>query len=362
MEKIRKKIVLFSLPGMGDTLMFTPVISRLRQVYPSAFIVVVTMYRSSYQVLELNSDLDRVDHFDFLHQGYWAALRYIYKLRSEHYDMSFINYPSNRLEYNIISFLVGAKVRVGHKYIHESFLSASWLHTYSVIEEKQRHNVDENLAMLDSARIPRISDLLDPSITLDDKDRAFARQFCAEKKISKYKAIGFHLWSSELKNMHRKCWSPEKFAQLADWLHDKMPSTQILVFEGPHDGDAVKSMCHLTHAPLVVCAGSSVRQSAALLTYCSVLVSNDSGVMHLGEAVHTPCVALFGPTNPQKTAPYNAQKHTVVTCRDKLVCQPCFYYSPKPLSCNAGFDYACLTALTVPDVGNVVLTLKRDNK
>ena len=68
---------------------------------------------------------------------------------------------------------------------------------------------------------------------------------------------------------------------------------------------------------------TSVKETAAVLARCRLLVSNDSGVVHLAAAVGTPVVAVFGPSNDLAWGPYPASEHRVV--RASLPCSPCFY-------------------------------------
>ncbi|MBV8086515.1 MAG: glycosyltransferase family 9 protein, partial [Chloroflexi bacterium] len=69
--------------------------------------------------------------------------------------------------------------------------------------------------------------------------------------------------------------------------------------------------------------GTSVKEAAAVLERCRLLVSNDSGVAYLAAAVGTPVVAVFGPSNDRAWGPYPADAHRVV--RASLPCAPCFY-------------------------------------
>jgi heptosyltransferase-2 len=75
-------------------------------------------------------------------------------------------------------------------------------------------------------------------------------------------------------------------------------------------------------ARVLVAAGrTTVKQVAALIERCAVLVCNDSGLMHTAVAVNTPVVAIYGPTDIRRTQPLGAQ-HTVI--RHALPCSPCF--------------------------------------
>src|SRR4030095_5343339 len=66
---------------------------------------------------------------------------------------------------------------------------------------------------------------------------------------------------------------------------------------------------------------TSVKQAAALIEQCDLLVCNDSGLMHAAVAVGTPVAAIYGPTDFRRTAPLG-DSHTII--RHELPCSPCF--------------------------------------
>jgi 3-deoxy-D-manno-octulosonic-acid transferase/heptosyltransferase-1 len=75
---------------------------------------------------------------------------------------------------------------------------------------------------------------------------------------------------------------------------------------------------------------TSLRELAALYKEASVLLTTDSGPMHLAAAVGTPVVALFGPTSPARTGPYG-EGHIVI--RKDMDCSPCFRKACDTLEC-----------------------------
>jgi 3-deoxy-D-manno-octulosonic-acid transferase/heptosyltransferase-1 len=84
-------------------------------------------------------------------------------------------------------------------------------------------------------------------------------------------------------------------------------------------------------APSASVAGeTTLRELAALYKMASLLVTTDSGPMHLAAAVGTPVVALFGPTSPERTGPYG-EGHIVI--RQGLPCSPCFRKTCDTLEC-----------------------------
>jgi heptosyltransferase-2 len=99
-----------------------------------------------------------------------------------------------------------------------------------------------------------------------------------------------------------------------------------------------------------VCGRLTPLQSAEMLRRCRVLVTNDSAPMHLGAAVGTPCVAIFGPTVPDfGFAPFGLQH--IVIARKSLWCRPCTPHGGA--RCPIG-THECMTGISVDDVSQAV--------
>jgi ADP-heptose:LPS heptosyltransferase len=354
-----KKILLINLPGMGDTLMFTPVLPPLKAHFPQSHITALVMHASSRQILEENPYIDRVLEWNFMREPFFKTMNFIRRLRQERFDISLTSYPGNRAAYNITSFLIGARQRIAHQYRHHNGSNLHWLNHHTLTESNDRHNVEENIRLLEFLGIAPAGVARDPQFFLNSRNEQFALDFWQTHQLAKKElVVGMHTYSSEFKNMHRKCWPKERFAELIDLIAERYASAVVL-FEGPVDeknNDGIAALAK--HQPIRV-RQTSVAQTAALLKKCQVVVSNDSGVMHLAAAVKTPCVAIFGPTNPQKLGPFYAE-HVVV--RKGLPCSPCFYYSADPLTCRAGLDYGCLCTITAAEVLEAIAKLNRRPK
>ena len=107
-----KKILLLLLGGIGDSLLFTPTISALRKIYPEAQITALVRDKPVKAMLERNKQVNEILHYPFLQAGHIKSLLYVLKLRKEKYDLSILAYPANRMQHNIISFLIGTKKRL----------------------------------------------------------------------------------------------------------------------------------------------------------------------------------------------------------------------------------------------------------
>lgn len=341
------KILILCLPGLGDTLMFTPALKLLRGHFPDATIKALVMYKSSFDLLETNPNFDEVILWEFMKQGSLKSLKFMCRFRKERFDVSIIAFPANRLHYNMVSFLAGAKLRFGHQYKHQNLIHFPFLNHKTILESDELHNVKENLRLVEmlGVKTEGYTPVLEIFPTEEDDNRAEA--FWEENKLTaKPFVFGMHVWSTTLKDMHRKCWDKRKFAELIDRLHEQY-DCEVALFEGPHDREVNAFILNsVRHKPIIV-RDTTVRETAAILKRCSLLVTNDSGVMHVGAATGVPLVAVFGPTNVNWVGPVS-DKCAIV--RKELPCQPCFIYSAKHLACHTDRNFECLSSIEVDDV------------
>ena len=127
-----------------------------------------------------------------------------------------------------------------------------------------------------------------------------------------------------------KLWESDKFSALADRLQKELSCK--LVFTGSRqDREEVSRIIQgMDEAPLNLTGQTNLKELAYLYSRCQLLISTDTGPMHLGAAMGCPVVALFGPTAPWRTGPYG-QGHTVI--RQEMACSPCLKKKCEDLRC-----------------------------
>jgi len=303
------------------------------------------MFRGSEELLETNPNVDEVMMWDFLGQGFLRSLRYIVRLRRRGFDLSITAYPSNRVEYSTIASLIGAKVRAGHRYAHRDLRSGNFLYPRTIPEREERHNVEENLALLRSLGI-EAQEPVQLDIYLSQEDERFADAWLEDRELTERKRIGIHAGTARFKNHVCRRWPKERFAALADLLHERHGAAP-LIFGGPDETELKTTIAGLMSTEAYPVHGTTIRQTAALINRCDLFISNDSALMHTAAALSIRCVAVFGPTNPTWVHPYGTRYEIV---RKGLDCSPCFYYSTKPLSCYTRRDFACVREIEATEV------------
>ncbi|MCX8105469.1 MAG: glycosyltransferase family 9 protein [Ignavibacterium album] len=342
------KILVLALSGIGDALMFTPALKLLRQEFPSSQIDVMVMFSGAKEILENNSDLDNLIHFNFLKEGYFKSLKFIFSLRNK-YDVTINVYPSNRKEYNLISFLIGANKRVAVRYLRMDNQNFGWLNNITFDEDDSLHNVQTNIRMIEKLLNKKFEEEPQLQLNLKSEELQYAENFLTDNQISKDDlVIGFHPGCATLKNHINRRWEPEKFAELGRQLI-KNKNAKIFLFGGP-DEEQLKTEIHkmINSSQCFLIKTDKFLQSIAIMKRCNLFVTNDSALMHIASALSLPVVAIIGPTNVNYIHPWKT-KYKIASLN--LECSPCFFYSPKPLRCTRDdIKFKCIKELTVEDV------------
>lgn len=320
-------ILIVKLSAIGDVIHTLPSLSALRRLYPAAHITWVVEEAASDLVWG-HPLLDRVLIFrrkswmadvkaGRLRSAWRGFKNFLADLQSRRYDLV-IDFHG-LLKSSIVVFLSGGERKLGY----DSWQEASRLFlTEKIPEDMNKHAVDRYLDF------PRhLGADVDPiEFVLPLTDEAFRRVETIMRKhgLLKKQFIAISpeaLWDTKL-------WNRRKFATLADAIQQtlKIP----VVFTG-HDKEPLDNITAQMVTKAVHLGGqTSLRELACLYSNALLVVTTDSGPMHLAAAVGTPVVALFGPTDPNRTGPYG-KGHAVI--RTGITCSPCFKKTCKTRRC-----------------------------
>jgi len=137
-----------------------------------------------------------------------------------------------------------------------------------------------------------------------------------------------------------KRWPASRFAELAR-LFQQRKNAEILIVGSSDESELAESIVSsMTKKPLSLTGKTNLRLLAGLISHAAIFVTNDSGPMHLANALKTPVTAIFGPTDPRVTGPF--QEPAVVIKKD-VPCWPCSYR-------ECPFDHACMMKIEPEEV------------
>jgi len=137
-----------------------------------------------------------------------------------------------------------------------------------------------------------------------------------------------------------KRWHAENYAKLAILLQDRKKA-EILITGSKDEAELVESIASfMTKKPLNLAGQTSLRELAGLISNADLFITNDSGPMHIANALKIPVIAIFGPTNPNSTGPF--QQPAAVIKKD-VPCWPCSYR-------ECPFDHRCMISIDPEEV------------
>jgi ADP-heptose:LPS heptosyltransferase len=145
-------------------------------------------------------------------------------------------------------------------------------------------------------------------------------------------------------------WGASRFAELADVLTDRL-SAKIILIGGTEDRALAEEIAaEAASGPLVLCGKATLLQTAAILYRCDLLVSGDTGPLHLATAVGTGVLALFGAADPDRTGPAGPG-HRVIQAKG-VACVPC-----RSRACKSSHYLECMENLLVRDVADAAAAM-----
>src|SRR4030095_9539732 len=303
------RILINALSGIGDAIMFSPALAVLKKHIPTSQIDMMVMYRQVEEIYKDNPAVNKIYFIDFLNQSKPKSLREVLSLRKNKYDASINAYPSNRREYNVVQYMLGAKKKVAVKYSHYSKQNWDFLNNILKQEVKDRHNVLENFDLVKILAPDAKEEELGPYyINIPIEDEVFAQKFYMENLLHDKFVIGFHAGSATFKGHINKRWDADKYIELAKQLHNKYYA-QIMLFgtEKELNEKIYSGIKSFAYMPQV----KGLMESLALMKRTRLFVSNDTALMHLAAALKIPTAAIFGYTNYKELYPWR-NKHIIV--------------------------------------------------
>jgi len=304
--------ILVVLPNwFGETLFVTPFLRALRQQRPDAYLATLG-WPTCRAILLHNPHVDELLDYDErgAHRGLAGSWRLIQALRAHRVDAAFILRRS--FSRTLLLALAGIPTRVGF-----ANAKSGWLLTHRVRPSSMpRHKAFSYLPLLEAVGLPVI---LQPyEYTVNSEEREAARDFLVKRCQTPVPAQQVSDTFGPLVVLHpganwfHKRWAADRFAALGDRLISAHQA-RVLITGGPDDVALAESIQRAMRQPAVLVAGqTTVRQLGALLEHVQLVVSNDTGILHLAAALHRPLVALYGPTSPTLTGPLGDPQRTVV--------------------------------------------------
>ncbi len=329
-ERIRN-ILIVNTTAIGDTLLSTPAIRNIRKNFPKAAITALVS-KSAMAALVSNPRIDA-----FIEYPGRINLRYLFKLpklvrelRKGRFDLAVVLH-ANDPDTGPLVYVTGAPWRMKINWEETAF---PFLYSFPVRTGLQEgHEVDIKLRNLGACGIKAGGRELE--LFLTEADHREASVFAERLKKNRKGFIIVHPFGSK----RNKWWDAENVKRFCALAAERLGFTPVIM-GGAAEAAFAEAMAKDCGA-LSTAGKLSVRGSASLIYNSELIVTTDSGPMHIAQALHVPTIALFGPDDPEATGPVN--KNDIVV-RKEITCAPC-----RKKTCQYPQN-DCMTSITPEDV------------
>ena len=301
-------ILIVRTDRIGDVILTTPAIQLLRENFPAVKISILVS-PLTYDLVRGNPYLDKifVDDRKGVHRGFLGFWKLVMSLRHEKFDCAIIFHTKKRT--NALCFLVGIPERIGYR--NEKF---GFLLTQPIADTRNlgiKHESEYCLDVLKAMGVP-----VEPKkvfLSLPREGEQWAEQFLRNYGLnSQDRLVAIHAGASG----PEKRWPTKNFIDVIDYLQIKTNTKIILIGASGAIALAEEIKKAVSEPIFDVTGQTSVAQLASLLKRCHLLISNDSGPVHVADAVGIPVISIFTRNqpgiNPERWRPLGKQHIVIV--------------------------------------------------
>lgn len=336
LNKSVNKILVVNVNWLGDIVFSTPVFTALRDYFPQAHISCLAVPRVR-EVLECIPSINEIIEYDEKgrHRSLWSKWQLARSLKAMNFDLAFLLRPS-RSRAMLLSW-AGIPLRIGYSKDARS----RWLTQVVMDSEEPIHRSDTYLKVIEAAGVPvtkRLTSLAVAAPVMNEAEAILASN--GIQPGDEFVVI------NPGGNWDLKRWPASRYAALAGELLDE---GRRVVFTGAlDDRDLVQEIVRALHGRSVVdlSGATNLKQLLAVLKKAKLVISGDSGPLHLAASVGTDTIALFGPTRPEVTAPRGKGKVRLLQKDIGCNIAPCYF-----LDCP---NNQCMQMISVEEVLHAV--------
>jgi heptosyltransferase-2 len=331
--KQRAETVVIGLNWVGDNVLALPTYRALRHRFRGEGGIAVAAPEHIASLLEASGVFRKVVRWD------GSTRNRISALRGGNFQRAVI--LPNSFRAAMIAFAAG----IGERWGYSTDARGLFL-THRVERELPRtHQLDDYSSLLAAMNAPRVVDEI-PTITLPQAIREKARKRLRTAGVRLDRPL-FGLHAGGLYGP-AKHWGNERYGELAERL--RMLGYEVVLLTSPGEAAQAASIAAGRGGMPVVGQVGDVLELAAAISHCSVVITNDSGPLHLATALAVPSVSIFGPTDPGRTVIPGASR----VLRKEHACSPC-YKRECPLR-----DHRCMSEISVDEVFDAAIGLLRE--
>ncbi len=316
-RKIPKKILIIKPSSLGDIIHSLPFLNAIKAHFESSEIhwVIAKGLENLLETHPMIRKLILINKDDWKNlrnvKNTFAELSMLYtELGNESYDI--VIDLQGLLRSGFLTFATGAPLRIGFSEAREGSI---FFYTHKIKGGKEIHAVDRYLKIA-SAIGCNVEEVIFPMPLIHETESIRG----LKTLIKEYAVIvpGAR-WKT-------KQWFPERFAQLISLLNIK----SIIIGSKYDEMISDFIISHSDGKAISIAGKTTLNELIHLIRGAKMVITNDSGPMHIAAACGIPIIAIFGPTNPTRTGPYGGN-HIII--KSDIPCSPCYKKKCKSMKC-----------------------------
>ncbi|MCA9479407.1 MAG: lipopolysaccharide heptosyltransferase II, partial [Nitrospira sp.] len=326
---------------IGDAVMCEPALRDLRDQVPLAHLAILARPAIG-QLFQGHPAIDEIVEYDWrgIHRGMLGLGALMRGLRSKKFEMAVLF--QNAFEAAFIAWGAGISTRVGYPTDgRRAFLTQA----ISLRGSEFRHQTEYYRKIVAEAFSCQLGNRLPSLVIRPEEEIQAATKFPDVFDDSAGMLVGINPGSVY---GSAKRWLPERFAEVVNKLvrdlKDLDPENReprCVIVGGMGEESLGRTIAARLSCETSLLSGrTTIREMLSVLKRCAIFLTNDTGPMHVAQALGVPVVAIFGSTDPDSTGPVD-QAHGVV--RSSVRCAPCFLRT-------CPIDHRCMTGVTVEQV------------
>jgi heptosyltransferase II len=328
------KLLIRATNWVGDAIMALPALRAVRKRFPDAEIAIVARpyVADIYRDQEICDQLIAYDP-NGLHAGFSGRERLASELQAQKFDVALL--LQNAFDAAWLAWRANIPERIGYARDGRSLLltkAVALPHRGEIPAHEKFYYLEllRRVGWLDSVQDETFIGLGVPEEKRQRADEFLRKSGVRQGSLRIAVGAGASYGSA-------KCWPPSRFAEVASRLQSEADAEVILFGTAAEASVSAAISAEMRRPPIDLTGKTAIADLPALLSQCDLFIGNDSGAMHVAAAVGLPIVAVFGPTDPEGTAPVTPRCSIV---HQKPYCSPCFLR-------RCPTDHRCMTAITV---------------
>ena len=341
-----EKILVRATNWVGDGVMSLPALEALRERFPNSEIVLVVKPWVADLYLH-HPAVNRSIVYDAAgaHYGLRGFSKLVEQIRAEHFDMAVVF--QNAFQAAWMAWRSRIPVRIGYGREGRGILLTDSVPVPSPALYGHQSNYYLQL-LFRAGLVERVAPLDSIRLDVENSEKAWAAKQLKSLGLGGPRFLVGLTPGAAFGPAKR--WLLDRYAKLADRLIGAL-NADVLIFGSPAEKPLAEEIAHgMSHTPVIMAGETTLRQLMALLVQCRLVITNDSGPMHLAAALGLPVVAIFGSTDERATGPVSPLARVV---RHAVACSPCGLR-------ECPVDFRCMKGVTVDEVHRTALGLVKE--